>query len=479
MKTRWTHLRSLWAGALVVLLLLTMTTPAQAVIVTPGSPDGWAPANVRTDATVAITTAQPRSGNGPLEFTTNTVTPGQDKADYQKLWDPANFPTRTLDGLTALSYEYYRASSSTTASHLAPVLRLYVADVTPTSSTFGKYALLIWEPAYNGAAPVPTDQWITQDILNGKFWMFVPSGQSIPSGVVQNYGATLNDWITGSPVGQSGDPAPINIDANSLVFGVNVGVGSGWGATFRGFVDNVTLRWGTDEVHANFEVDQCTTVCYADAVNGNDANSGQTPATAKKTIQAAIDAVQPGGEVRVLPGTYNETATNRFVLGVNGPHQFGLFINKNNVTIMGVNASDIPITDATAVLATVNTNATNTFGYSGIFVEGDGVTIQGLRIGPNTPSNNKTIEVIGDAFTLRDVHLAVTGGVGAVYFGDWRYDTVNNVSHIQSYLLEENWFDLGGLISINNGAGIGGSVSNRVIQNNVFAMNGANYPAIA
>ncbi len=255
MKTRWTHLRSLWAGALVVLLLLTMTTPAQAVIVTPGSPDGWAPANVRADATVAITTAQPRSGNGSLEFATNTVTPGQDKADYQKTWDPADFPTRTLAGLTALSYEYYRDSSSTTANHLAPVFRLYVADVTPTSSTFGKYALLIWEPVYNGAAPVPTDQWITQDILNGKFWMFVPSGQSIPSGVVQNYGATLSNWLAGGVTGQPGDPAPINIDANSLVFGVNVGVGSGWGATFRGFVDNVTLRWGTDEVHANFEVD--------------------------------------------------------------------------------------------------------------------------------------------------------------------------------------------------------------------------------
>jgi len=472
--------RLLWTFAGIICLLFLTTTAAFAVVVTPSAPDGWAPANVRADATVAITTAQPRSGNGSLEFTTNTTTPGQDKADYEKIWNPANFPGRTLAGLTALSYEYYRASSSTTASHLAPVLRLYVVDANPSSSTYGKYALLIWEPVYNGAAPVPTDQWITQNILNGKFWMFVPSGQSIPSGVVQNYNATLNDWITGSPVGQPGDPPPINIDTFSLVSGVNVGVGSGWGATFRGFVDNVTLQWGSDEVHANFEVDQCTTVCYVDAVNGNDANSGQTLTSAKKTIQAAIDAVQPGGQVRVLPGTYNEVATNRFVLGSNGPHQFGLFIAKNGVTIMGVNASDAPITDATAVLATVNTNATNTFGYSGIFVEGDNVTIQGLRIGPNTPGNNKTIEVIGDGFTLRDVHLAVTApGFGAVYFGDWRYDTVNNIAHIQSYLIEENWFDLGGLISINNGTGVGGAVSNRLIRNNTFTMNGSTNPAIS
>lgn len=472
--------RMVWTLIVVTCLLGLTTTTALAIVVTPSAPDGWAPANVRANATVAITTAQPRSGNGSLEFTTNTITPGQDKADYEKLWDPASFPSRTLAGLTALSYEYYRSSSSTTASHLAPVLRLYVGDANPLSPTFGKYALLIWEPVYNGAAPIPTDQWITQNILNGKFWMFVPSGQSIPSGVVQNYSSTLNDWITGSPVGQPGDPAPINIDQYSIVFGVNVGVGSGWGATFRGFVDNVTLQWGSDEVHANFEVDQCTTVCYVDAVNGNDTNSGQTLTSAKKTIQAAIDAVQPGGQVRVLPGTYNEVATNRFVLGSNGPHQFGLFIAKNGVTIMGVDASDNPITSATAVLATVNTNATNTFGYSGIFVEGDNVTIQGLRIGPNTPGNNKTIEVIGDGFTLRDVHLAVTApGFGAVYFGDWRYDTVNNISHIQSYLIEENWFDLGGLISINNGTGVGGSVSNRIIQNNLFTMNGSTNPAIS
>ena len=470
--------RLLLTPLLLALLLVGSTGQALAVVVTTAVPDGWAAANVRTDATVAITTAQPRSGNGSLEFTTNTVTPGQDKADFQKLWDPANFPTRTLAGLTALSYEYYRASSSTTANHLAPVLRLYVADVTVGSPTFGKYALLIWEPVYNSAAPIPTDQWIPQNILNGNFWMFVPGGQSIPSGVVQNYNTTLSGWLAGGVTGQPGDPAPINIDANTLVFGVNVGVGSGWGATFRGFVDNVTMQWGADEVHANFEVDQCTTVCYADAVNGNDANSGQTPATAKKTIQAAIDAVQPGGQVRVLPGTYNEVATNRYVLGTNGPHQFGLFIAKNDVTILGVDGGDNPITDATAVLATVNTNATNSFGYSGVFVEGDGVTIQGVRIGPNTPSNNKTIEVIGDDFTLRDVHIAVPGG-GAVYFGDWRYDTVNNVAHIQSYLIEENWFDLGGLLSINNGAGIGGPVSGRVIQNNTFSMNGATYPAIS
>ncbi|MDW8233590.1 MAG: hypothetical protein RMJ54_12490, partial [Roseiflexaceae bacterium] len=106
---------SLFMKALLVLsaavIAFGFVAPAAAVVVTPSTPDSWAPANVRANATVAITTAQPRSGAGSLEFTTNTLTPGQDKADYEKKWNPADFPTRTLFGLTALSYEYYRDSS--------------------------------------------------------------------------------------------------------------------------------------------------------------------------------------------------------------------------------------------------------------------------------------------------------------------------------------------------------------------------------
>ena len=86
--------------------------------------------------------------------------------------------------------------------------------------------------------------------------MFVPAGQGIPSGVVQNYNSTLNDWITGAPTGQSGDPPPITIDTDTLVIGINAGVGSGWGSTFLGFVDNVAAQFnGTDEISANFEPD--------------------------------------------------------------------------------------------------------------------------------------------------------------------------------------------------------------------------------
>ena len=107
----------------------------------------------------------------------------------------------------------------------------------------------------------------------------------------------------------------------TYLYGVNTGVGSGWGATFLGYVDNVVVAFGADVVSANFEPNPlCTTVCYADAVGGSDSNGGTSPTDAFKTIQKAIDTVQPGGEVRVLPGNYSETASNRYVQGTSGPY---------------------------------------------------------------------------------------------------------------------------------------------------------------
>ncbi len=228
-------------------------------------------------------------------------------------------------------------------------------------------------------------------------------------------------------------------------------------------VDNMMLHSGP------VPVPPCTTTCYVDAVNGNDANTGVSTTTAFKTIQKAIDTVQPGGTVRVLPGNYNETATNRWVLGINGPHQFGLFISqaKAGISIIGVDAADTPITNAANTVANITTNATNNFGYSGIFVEGDNITLQGLNILNNLPSDNKTIEVIGDGFTMKHSKINVPDG-GALYFGDWRYDTIASTSYIKAYDIENNIFDQGAQIAVSSGAGYSGPVANRKIVNNVF-----------
>lgn len=186
-------------------------------------------------------------------------------------------------------------------------------------------------------------------------------------------------------------------------------------------------------------------------------------------IQPAIDLAQADGVVYVYPGVFDEIATNRRVLGANGPHQFGLFIadDKDGISLIGVDASGVPIADYEQIRATINTNATNNFGYSGIFVEADRVTLQGLKIGPNAPSDNKTIEVIGDAFTLRHNHVAVPSG-GSVYINDWRFNDAAQASHVRSYTIEDNWLDFGASVDIASGAGFSGEVAQRKIIDNRF-----------
>ncbi len=222
----------------------------------------------------------------------------------------------------------------------------------------------------------------------------------------------------------------------------------------------------------------CGATCYVDVITGNDNNSG-TSASPLKTIQAGIDAVDPSGTVYVYPGAYSETAANRTPFDGSGPYQFGLFIGqaKSGITIQGLDANGIPITAYAAAQATITTNATNAFGPSGIFVEGDNVTLSGLRIGPNSPSNNRTIEVTGDNFALVNCDIAVAGG-GRVTFDDPRFDAVNNISHVQQYTLSGNLFGLGASVVVTNGAGYSGAAAGRVIQNNVFDLVGLNGPAI-
>ncbi len=185
------------------------------------------------------------------------------------------------------------------------------------------------------------------------------------------------------------------------------------------------------------------------------------------SIQDGIDLVESGGVVYVAPGTYNETASNRRIDGV-GPYQFGLFVgnDKQGITIQGVKANSTPVTQYSDTGATITTNATNNFGYSGVFVEGDDVTINGLIFGNNLPSNNKTIEVIGDNFSFSNNRMITE--MGALYFGDWDFDTVTMGSQIERYLISGNSFENGSQIAITSGTGNSGSVNSRQIINNVF-----------
>lgn len=187
------------------------------------------------------------------------------------------------------------------------------------------------------------------------------------------------------------------------------------------------------------------------------------------TIQHAIDAASRGDTIDVYPGHYTEAASGRTVVAIPGTHRFGLFIgrDRSGIAIQGVDANGERITGDRKVEAVITTDATNHFGPSGIFVEGDGVTLSGLGIGLNLSGQNKTIEVIGDDFTLENCDISDVQG--SVYINDFRFDTQNNVSHVQTYRIEGNNFQDGVSLDIASGAGFSGPVQGRLIRKNSFA----------
>ena len=223
----------------------------------------------------------------------------------------------------------------------------------------------------------------------------------------------------------------------------------------------------------------CGSACYVSASGGLDTNSG-TISSPLQTIQAGIDAVNPGGTVFVRPGNYSETAPNVSPISIPGTYTFGLYLGKNSITVQGVHADNSVITSHTdPAMPDVKTNSTADFGADGVFVEGDHDTIAGLHIDENLPSNscNKSIEVVGDAFTFKNGIVNDPCG-GDIYIDDLRYNTGTQTPHVNSYTITGNEFGPGNTVDVGNGAGHGTAASTRLITNNVFDGEGY-WPAIS
>jgi hypothetical protein len=224
--------------------LAMVAVSAHAADVTPSNLQGWGPANVRADGAVAITsTFAPPGQNGSLQFTTHTVTPGQDKADFVN-YSFGNAGT-TLGALInggGLSFDYYVSSATNgTIANAAPALRLAFTN------DAGQFGYLVWEAAYNGGSG-PTDTWIHEDILADNFWMrdFIPGGNT-----VEQFNVTLAGWAGGASFAGAD-----LLNANTHIVGLEIGVGSGWGGSFVGAADNVNLSFGNaGGLAANFEPD--------------------------------------------------------------------------------------------------------------------------------------------------------------------------------------------------------------------------------
>lgn len=194
------------------------------------------------------------------------------------------------------------------------------------------------------------------------------------------------------------------------------------------------------------------------------------------SIQRGIDVADAGDSIEVQGGAYGrQAAANRYLFNGAGPYKFGLFINKDDLTIRGYGAGDVLVSDPADVSVMFTTNATNSFGFTGTFIEGDNVTISGLGFGSNfndsdvetAPNAWKVMEVSGDGLRLHSNRIIPTA---ALFFNDMRFDTGTLQSHIALFDVSGNRFEAASKISINNGTGFGHPDSLRLIGNNLFDM---------
>jgi hypothetical protein len=76
--------------------------------------------------------------------------------------------------------------------------------------------------------------------------------------------------------------------------------GNWWGRAVTASADALVIGVEGAQTRYDFEPETpCKETCYVDGVLGNDAFGGDTPASAKRTIQAALAQAAPGGEVIV------------------------------------------------------------------------------------------------------------------------------------------------------------------------------------
>lgn len=210
--------------------------------------------NTRNSGSVGINSTYARSGNGSA-FLGGTVGPGgsSSKSDIEVLSSGTNFGGNylattafgTLSQLTSLEYDWYRDSSSTNDVLQHPVVRILI-DADGNLNTTGDRGGLVFERAYNGGGAVPTNTWVTEDVLSGYnagdgayLWTF-GAGMSFAQ---LGYGLDFSDWAAGAGT----------ISGSSAILGFSMGAGSGWGP-FSGAVDNLTIGLNGVETTYNFEV---------------------------------------------------------------------------------------------------------------------------------------------------------------------------------------------------------------------------------
>jgi PEP-CTERM putative exosortase interaction domain len=221
-----------------------------------GNPN-WVYNNTRGGGSVGIRTNYPRSGNGSVYFNSPGIS---GKADIEYFADPVlaggNFAPNPFDpssilgplaALSHLSYEWYRASSSTAPNHLHPVLRLGILRVNhqDNSINLGLSRLrahlqrVLW-----GSAGHRLGSRITLSAATTGLWANASLGFGDPNVNFSQVFQTIPDWVSAANA----------VGATLYVISVNAGIGSGWDGTFTGAVDNITFGFNNTYTTYNFKV---------------------------------------------------------------------------------------------------------------------------------------------------------------------------------------------------------------------------------
>ncbi|MEP6781122.1 MAG: PEPxxWA-CTERM sorting domain-containing protein [Gemmatimonadaceae bacterium] len=217
-----------------------------------GQFDKWCAYDVRDNASVGQTTANPRSGNGSLAFSSPVGDgTGKAKADFDYLFSPAN--QFKIKDIQSMSYDWFRNTSSTNNAVQVPALRLIVEG--PSAAYVDQ---LVFEPTYQPGGTTPAGSWQTSLISTGSYFWWNKDCQN-RFGPGPDYAVSLATWGVGHST-TSGPGCTSAIADNAKVLGFSVGVGSGWNGQFDGAVDNISFRLKNQEIATTYNFEVASTV---------------------------------------------------------------------------------------------------------------------------------------------------------------------------------------------------------------------------
>lgn len=424
-----------------------------ATVVKPSALNGWYfwndPGNTFLGSPGAMVTgpATPPLGLGSVRLGPLTTASGATGSSV--IATEAYFDVKLAD-IADLSYSSYQPGPT-----LAVALQFDVRYRTTDVNYGGR---LVFEPYQNGTVVVGSG-WQTWTPLAGNWW----ATRTTVDG-------TGGAQVVPLPAGNCGIATPcpwstiLAAFPDAKIYGrFLLKAGSNW-TGFDGNADALSItiddgsflagggkpggaRGGVDSPQApvvdtfDFEPETpCTLDCYVDAASGNDAFGGDTPGSAKKTIQAAVNQVSSGGTVHVAAGSYPENVT----------------VGKDHITIRGAGIGSTILQGTSCG----GTGIAITGDRSGITLEE--MTITGFTYGITTGNIGNTIEDfliedlsassncshgiwfqagVSEDITLRRVTASSNGGAGGRGF--WMINGVKT-----DVTIEDGTFNSNALVGI-------------------------------